>query len=457
MSRQNSGSPTSHSSPSRRLKRTFSEEEESEEEHAIPVPLKRRKDPTLRPPTTSTTLPERLLKNFLVIWHPFRHRYTKLPDGYIRIVVIKPGSIDDPLELRLELQSLSRPDKRYDALSYEWAHTFPRYEVTVEDVTRSLTEQLNDLRESDQRQCERALAMLRFCVRTYLFQTSQKYPYTNRKVLEPKRLVRENLYNALRRFRNSKRDIRIWVDALCINQYNMAEKTEQIKRMAEIYNKAHHVRIWLGESGEDTDLAIDFVKKLADFETLASIMTERDINEKWMALTGLMRSRWFSRRWVIQEQAVARKSTLYCGNAKVDWNDFADAVSIFRSNRDSVFKVFNEPPLQYSTILEVFDGLGAAAMVRQSSHLLRRDLKGKILERKKTLEELVSEFTSFESSDPRDTIYAVLSIARPQVASSSTIQHIQPNYEKGLLDVYVDFVRYSIECSERNLDIICRH
>ncbi|KAN0116997.1 Heterokaryon incompatibility protein (HET) domain containing protein [Hyaloscypha variabilis] len=390
--RLDSSSPVPQSSHPSKLKRTFSEAEESEAERAIPVPLKRRKDPTLRPPTTTTTPPEELLRKFLVIWHPFRHRYTSLPDNHIRIL-------------------------------------------------------LDELRQSDLGQGERAVTMLRLLVRTYLVERSKKSPFPSRKTLKPKRLVRENLYNALLLFRSKHKDVRIWIDAICINQYNMAEKTKQIKRMAEIYNKARHVRIWLGESGEDTDVAIDFIKKLADFETLAS----------WMALTSLMRSRWFSRRWVLQEQAVARKSTLYCGNAKVDWNDFADAVSIFRTNRDSIFKVLNEPPLQYSTILEVFDGLGATAMVRQTSHLLRRDLKGNILEKRKTLEEVVSEFTSFESWDPRDTIYAVLSIARPQVASSNTAEYIQPNYEKSLLDVYVDFVRYSIECSEGNLDIVCRY
>lgn len=458
--RVDSSSPVPQLSSRSKLKRTFSEAEESEEERAIPVPLKRRKDPTLRPPTTTTTPPEELLRKFLVICHPFRHRYTSLPDNHIRILVIKRGNQGDPLELRLEAQSLEsshRNDSRYEALSYEWGPGFPRYEVTVDDTTRSLTEQLDELRQSNLGQRERALTMLRLLVRTYLAERSKKPPFLGRETLKPKRLVRENLYNGLLLFRSKSRDVRIWVDAICINQYNMAEKTKQIKRMAEIYNKAHHVRIWLGESGEDTDVAIDFVKKLADFETLASVMAEKNINKCWVALISLMRSRWFSRRWVLQEQAVARKSTLYCGGAKVDWNDFADAVSIFRTNRDSVFKVLNEPPLQYSTILEVFDGLGATAMVRQTSHLLRRNLKGNILEKRKTLEELVSEFTSFESSDPRDTIYAVLSIARPQVAGSNTTEYIQPNYEKGLLEVYVDFVRYSIECSEGNLDIICRH
>ena len=94
-----------------------------------------------------------------------------------------------------------------------------------------------------------------------------------------------------------------------------------------------------------------------------------------------MRSRWFSRRWVIQEQGVARKASLFWGDAKVDWTDFADAVSIFRTKRDSILKILSEPPLGSEAIIEVFDGLGATTMVRQNTQLLHKDLEGKLLEK----------------------------------------------------------------------------
>ena len=45
----------------------------------------------------------------------------------------------------------------------------------------------------------------------------------------------------------------------------------------------------------------------------------------------LLRRPWFSRRWIVQELAVARKAILYCGEAKLPWKDFAWAISLFSS------------------------------------------------------------------------------------------------------------------------------
>lgn len=58
-----------------------------------------------------------------------------------------------------------------------------------------------------------------------------------------------NLIGGLRRLRSS-RDARIlWVDAICIDQANNQEKTQQVGMMAKIYMSASSVQIFLGESG----------------------------------------------------------------------------------------------------------------------------------------------------------------------------------------------------------------
>ena len=38
---------------------------------------------------------------------------------------------------------------------------------------------------------------------------------------------------------------------------------------------------------------------------------------------------WFSRRWVVQEIALAERGILFGGKDKIDWQGFADAVSLF--------------------------------------------------------------------------------------------------------------------------------
>jgi hypothetical protein len=60
-------------------------------------------------------------------------------------------------------------------------------------------------------------------------------------------VVGSELYDALRRLRHPKRERLIWIDALCINQQDVKERNTQVGNMREIYRKADHVLIWLGE------------------------------------------------------------------------------------------------------------------------------------------------------------------------------------------------------------------
>ncbi|KAK0641926.1 heterokaryon incompatibility protein-domain-containing protein [Cercophora newfieldiana] len=50
--------------------------------------------------------------------------------------------------------------------------------------------------------------------------------------------IRQNLYNALRALRRLDRVEALWVDALCINQVDNAERTNQVSQMAKIYRGA---------------------------------------------------------------------------------------------------------------------------------------------------------------------------------------------------------------------------
>jgi hypothetical protein len=61
--------------------------------------------------------------------------------------------------------------------------------------------------------------------------------------------IRDNLKNALLRFRTREKDVNVWVDAICIDQNNLAEKMAQVLRMHEVFAKAESVCIWLGEGG----------------------------------------------------------------------------------------------------------------------------------------------------------------------------------------------------------------
>ena len=67
----------------------------------------------------------------------------------------------------------------------------------------------------------------------------------------PKQVTR-NLEGALRQLRDSLQPLHaLWVDAICINQDNQEEKSEQVRHMRFIYSRAEYVICWLGPASPD--------------------------------------------------------------------------------------------------------------------------------------------------------------------------------------------------------------
>ncbi|OAG03606.1 HET-domain-containing protein [Paraphaeosphaeria sporulosa] len=66
--------------------------------------------------------------------------------------------------------------------------------------------------------------------------------------------VSENLFTILRRLRHPLRNANVWVDALCINQADPIERTQQVGLMGDIYRNSRETVIWLGEpTAQDED------------------------------------------------------------------------------------------------------------------------------------------------------------------------------------------------------------
>jgi hypothetical protein len=334
--------------------------------------------------------------------------------------------------------------------------------------------------------------------------------------------VRPNLYAALMHFRHVTNNICLWIDAVCINQDDQEEKTAQVSRMHEIYSEATNVCGWLGsgsvsDDGETTRRTFMFLRDILNLEHLDKLI-ERDYREQrdemlrnLLLVTELLKNRYFSRRWIVQELALARRATVRWGEEGMDWNDFSDAIDLFVTKQDKFKEIlgrdWNQP-----VDLRV---LGAAQLVHIASNLLRKSENGRVQQKLASLEMLVCcMLLAFEAKESRDTIYAALSIAREtsshisdltartsrQVSSRLGLsghvsfltelllhsfgvilhvilrvvarrtnssatdallrthldQRIQPNYQKCLLDVCTDFIDYCIEDSN-SLDVLCRH
>ena len=123
----------------------------------------------------------------------------------IRILVLQPAAEQNsPLKCSLATRSLSSSSVPYEALSYTWGPPLDGW--IHEDEELELCGWLTT--------------------------------------------IKSNLASALRQFRHTRRCRRLWVDALCINQSDSTERSQQVQLMAHIYAKAFRVLIWLGKDDE---------------------------------------------------------------------------------------------------------------------------------------------------------------------------------------------------------------
>ncbi len=314
--------------------------------------------------------------------------------NHIRLLKLNPSRESDEINANFSLINLEADRPSYEALSYCWGNDPPQHHIRVEGSILP---------------------------------------------------VRPNLYEALSTIRNRETSQLLWIDAVCINQHNAQERGNQVQRMSEIYSKAESVLIWLGSGNSDGEIALSFLKELLNLEQFDKLVETE--SEKWKSVEELLRNKWFTRRWVLQDVALARKATLQWGKAKILWEDFADAIRILGARVDRITNL--KKNANFLNTDSTRRALPATAYMDATQSIFKKAGNGETIERLCSLELLVSSMVAFGASDPRDTIYAVLSLAKKG-------HNVVANYSKEVLDVYSDFVEYCINTS-CSLDIICRH
>jgi hypothetical protein len=106
--------------------------------------------------------------------------------------------------------------------------------------------------------------------------------------------VTENLHAALLRLQDRSFERILWIDAICINQENLKEQSQQVQLMAKIYSKATCVLVWLGETADNSDTALERIRIAAENGSLDSL-NDKTIQQ---AILALLQRPWFRRVWV---------------------------------------------------------------------------------------------------------------------------------------------------------------
>ncbi|KAI9696674.1 MAG: hypothetical protein M1820_008048 [Bogoriella megaspora] len=323
--------------------------------------------------------------------------------------------------------------------------------------------------------------------------------------------VRSDLVSALRALRHHEHDRRLWIDAVCIDEDNVTERNRQVEMMADIYGNADCVRIWLGNPTESSRIAIRFIKKeVLQLQHFDELCESEKATEKWKSLLELMQRPWFSRRWVVQEVALARKAIIHCGSAKISWNKFAVAVELFvevETATHRLSEVMKKDPKYYHIPMwfEYVSALGASLLVDATGKLFRdydhgpklSEARTKPSSKKKSslssdevdieseddevvsprerakqygddelanmvvpkgqpllnLEYLVCSLSVFNTLKPHDTIYALLGIAKDTSPSAVNQESRVSDHTQRALEMFMEKKKYPVSYEASYVDV----
>jgi hypothetical protein len=270
--------------------------------------------------------------------------------------------------------------------------------------------------------------------------------------------VTNNLEIALHSLRLWNKSRVLWIDAICINQNDVVEKSSQVLQMGEIYSQAIEVLLWLGPETNSSAKAFYFLRSLIlpsirqssersrpnveseDGQLIISsefsdglpsfalydqkkqkslqytVQEDPESVQYLQALCELLHRPWWRRIWVLQEVVRSRSAKLVCGTQTFPWTEFYHGLGT----------VVNACPngdanlVQNTKILEARDVKTAAgARIKLLRNVATAFVRPMIMQHFRerwlarswiSLPLLTFGTQRFKSTDPRDMIYAVLGL-----------------------------------------------
>ena len=331
------------------------------------------------------------------------YRHLDKSANEIRLVLLNPGAREEPISCSLISKSLHDCSTTYEAVSYCWRDPRHRQDISLK-----------------------------------VFDTDKWSAFALS--------ITSDLYYALKSLRPRAGLARtLWIDAICINQADVDERSIQVARMREIYCKSNKVIVWLGNSSEATKTSINTIRAISErYEQLSQpheiegselaslhdpLMTKHlgvdDFVDDWP----LFELPWFRRTWVIQEVFSARDVLVHCGEDTLTWPTL---LRVNRCIRHSDLKMNSSykallPPI-YQDIFTSRVSVNTTGGYSTELGILEILIKG----------------LDLDATDPRDKIFAMLQLGKETETLDSLPAELIPDYRKPAPEVFSDFTRWWI-------------
>ncbi|KAH8597879.1 heterokaryon incompatibility protein-domain-containing protein [Bisporella sp. PMI_857] len=265
-----------------------------------------------------------------------------------------------------------------------------------------------------------------------------------------------NLYDALQHMRHPTEWRTFWIDAVCINQADLGERSRQVLRMRDIYSLATTVEVWLGKAdGDDDAAAMELIGRLGalvpDAEEQLTQGSDAKSQEVFAeefekctpgvarALAHIFKRPWWLRVWIVQELSLAKQdmARVRCGGMVLPWLYFLITAYAIESSWFIIDSIISSgfPDERLDAFMQ---GIRMAQCRRTTP-------AGPCF----TLLELLNQHRDCEATDPRDKVFGLLGL-------SGDVDNIgiKPDYTISPQETYTDLFKKHVAAT-RSLDMIC--
>jgi Heterokaryon incompatibility protein (HET) len=374
---------------------------------------------------------------------------------YTRILTLLPWEQADAVRCSLEVEHLESAPP-YEALSYVWGSGEATFSISCDNMTFN---------------------------------------------------IKRNLYQALRHLRLQSQPRRLWVDAICIDQANVSERSRQVAYMTQIYRQASTVVVWLGLKSPSVEQAFHFASELAQLqsrlhndpgsvkipgrgelktynpEAFSEVMVVlRSKPEAAGYLIDLFEREYFERIWCIQETWSSKRCIARCESLEIDFFELVATTIYVEELRE-----LTRPSKKQAFSRQLWVTVSSTRPQHAPSFFSDR-IEGSCGD----LLSLLVTMRDLKATDPRDKIYALLGISdegiRPAMADTagrtpdgpgftmirkaiawtlesmdslfpdkgilSPFKALQPDYEKSVKEIYSAITIFLLSKGSKYLDVL---
>ena len=249
-------------------------------------------------------------------------------------------------------------------------------------------------------------------------------------------VVRKNCADVLRQLIFFKTCRYYWLDALCIDQASVEEKSAQVAMMGGIFHNAEHVLLCIGNLDDDGEYAIQAIRdqtrhdepKPSDRKRHpswnehiwpvivkynsrepAGVPPNVDLTRFALSLAAISRRPYFERMWVVQEIYLAQDVSVCCGKARLPMLhlcvELAAAINMSRQVRNPQIWVEADAPIELQNALRSVEG-----EINRTCTFVLGDWISDWPEGNISFHLLISHLACLKCQDPRDKLYGALAL-----------------------------------------------